>query len=151
MNIFSQCFNPYFIGLPILITRNCVQPKSESSSFNPYFIGLPILIMGSRPLPTGITGFQSLFYWITYSYTYIVHLAPAEKLPVFQSLFYWITYSYVNDFFYLSFSNDSGFNPYFIGLPILILVKIMNGNFEGRFNPYFIGLPILIGHFRKIQ
>ena len=39
-----------------------------------------------------------------------------------------------------------GFNPYFIGLPILILVEhgMMLQNYLQGFNPYFIGLPILI-------
>ena len=37
--------------------------------------------------------FQSLFYWITYSY---LNLSFSDKLKslLFQSLFYWITYSY---------------------------------------------------------
>ena len=61
--------------------------------FNPYFIGLPILIM-------------YLFYH-------------PMVLLMFQSLFYWITYSY-KDEFYRSLNQRSGFNPYFIGLPILI-------------------------------
>ena len=37
-----------------------------------------------------------------------------------------------------------GFNPYFIGLPILILVKKHKEKKIAGFNPYFIGLPILI-------
>ena len=37
--------------------------------------------------------FQSLFYWITYSY--ITPDWPEDmKNELFQSLFYWITYSY---------------------------------------------------------
>ena len=90
-----ECFNPYFIGLPILICKNrfvdgtiskwfqslfywitysyfnpgCSNASWESAGFNPYFIGLPILIismMGMLVLPPPL--FQSLFYWITYSY-----------------------------------------------------------------------------------
>ena len=40
---------------------------------------------------------------------------------------------------------DDGLNPYFIGLPILMIVifNIVNETFESL-NPYFIGLPILI-------
>jgi len=38
-------------------------------SFNPYFTGLPILIGATESfrLPE-LSEFQSLFYWITYSY-----------------------------------------------------------------------------------
>ena len=39
-------------------------------SFNPYFIGLPILIFGSEKLNLDGAMFQSLFYWITYSYPF---------------------------------------------------------------------------------
>ena len=35
-------------------------------------------------------------------------------------------------------------NPYFIGLPILIGVKLINFPSATSLNPYFIGLPILI-------
>ena len=37
-------FNPYFIGLPILINEALAEVNKESIGFNPYFIGLPILI-----------------------------------------------------------------------------------------------------------
>ena len=64
---------------------------------------------------------------------------------MFQSLFYWITYSYIVKEIYLLQLFEISFNPYFIGLPILMT------NVSGReieiwncFNPYFIGLPILI-------
>ena len=42
------------------------------------------------------------------------------------------------------FNNGARFNPYFIGLPILIGYKNYLSDFDGCFNPYFIGLPILI-------
>ena len=61
--------------------------------FNPYFIGLPILIM------TGTLN--------------------ALKTMRFQSLFYWITYSYQRMLIQLNLKLCR-FNPYFIGLPILI-------------------------------
>ena len=35
-------------------------------------------------------------------------------------------------------------NPYFIGLPILIIALNSLNNKFGSLNPYFIGLPILI-------
>ena len=41
----------------------------------------------------------------------------------FQSLFYWITYSYDQNGI-LAFYDESGFNPYFIGLPILIFSQV---------------------------
>ena len=114
--------------------------------------------------------FQSLFYWITYSYfnnidsginttsgfnPYFIGLPiliSAEDISAmeilkkkFQSLFYWITYSYN-----LSHKFDSiicCFNPYFIGLPILInIISPQHFLQIPCFNPYFIGLPILITH-----
>ena len=39
--------------------------------------------------------FQSLFYWITYSYLEELK-EQKEKEEKFQSLFYWITYPYKN-------------------------------------------------------
>ena len=36
----------------------------------------------------------------------------------FQSLFYWITYSYLKEY-ELAVERIIGFNPYFTGLPIL--------------------------------
>ncbi len=40
------CFNPYFIGLPILIgSIMYLTEQNSTTSFNPYFIGLPILIL----------------------------------------------------------------------------------------------------------
>ena len=160
---------------------------------NPYFIGLPILICDEH---NNVTNFletsQSLFYWITYSYheddTYTKLYASLS-----QSLFYWITYSYYRwqytifpfisvsilillDYLFLSciiiiliLFSWSGLNPYFIGLPILImyhyysyivLLKWSQSLFywitysynflfyvisiSSSLNPYFIGLPILI-------
>ena len=38
-------FNPYFIGLPILIRFNLEGVEFNLKGFNPYFIGLPILIL----------------------------------------------------------------------------------------------------------
>ena len=63
---------------------------------------------------------QSLFYWITYSYRGSYWNA-GFTLTGSQSLFYWITYSYMRR--YLGFQHKfiDCLNPYFIGLPILIL------------------------------
>ena len=89
----KQSFNPYFIGLPILIVDDIKSPPFLGG-FNPYFIGLPILIQLKMELILWMgSKFQSLFYWITYSY-----------------------YPFGNE----KIKFDLGFNPYFIGLPILI-------------------------------
>ena len=65
--------------------------------------------------------FQSLFYWITYSYKGSV-VGVEQLYPLFQSLFYWITYSYYY-FYYLIKKIGTSFNPYFIGLPILMTMR----------------------------
>ena len=110
------CFNPYFTGLPILISTNCIYSVIDIVSililldylflykrtlmfacsisyvsililldylflfsiywiktgcylcFNPYFTGLPILISIYNMEDIRRIRFQSLFYWITYSY-----------------------------------------------------------------------------------
>ena len=167
----------------------------QREGLNPYFIGLPILIMRTVSWEDKLLKHQSqsLFYWITYSYTYKDIYKEIEKnvsililldylflyiccwcipllhhslnpyfigLPILillyfrllgcrqsksQSLFYWITYSY--HWLCLSRYLDKiqCLNPYFIGLPILILGE----NYYSQMpkyclNPYFIGLPILI-------
>ena len=70
-------------------------------------------------MKTSSTQFQSLFYWITYSYS-DAKISEQKTVKLFQSLFYWITYSYNYRDFYIRVLS-SGFNPYFIGLPILIV------------------------------
>ena len=40
----EKCLNPYFIGLPILISPYSVVEEGFTRGLNPYFIGLPILI-----------------------------------------------------------------------------------------------------------
>ena len=67
-----------------------------SNCFNPYFTGLPILINPEGVAKGLLAGFQSLFYWITYSYQ-------------------------IRDTFEVKF--DISFNPYFTGLPILIMLN----------------------------
>ena len=79
--------------------------------------------------------FQSLFYWITYSYC-ITYCWCVNKNGLFQSLFYWITYSYfivhvVNFIFFLSF------NPYFTGLPILIIASVLPDAVGASFQSLF--------------
>ena len=92
----EQSFNPYFTGLPILILGPASPLPPEYLSFNPYFTGLPILIL--------------------------VTLDDYGSAPEFQSLFYWITYSYMKKKWTKNNSTTS-FNPYFTGLPILIKRK----------------------------
>ena len=65
------------------------------------------------------------------------------RVVQFQSLFYWITYSYI--LIFINFwMGEISFNPYFIGLPILIRLFLINPEEKSSFNPYFIGLPILM-------
>ena len=45
-------FNPYFIGLPILIRISFSFSSPSPESFNPYFIGLPILILHTLKVNT---------------------------------------------------------------------------------------------------
>ena len=86
--------NPYFIGLPILITFSLIQFINLLACLNPYFIGLPILIRADQVSTLLFPKMsQSLFYWITYSYF------------LFRN---WRT------------QRKGSLNPYFIGLPILI-------------------------------
>ena len=89
--------------------------------------------------------FQSLFYWITYSYYSLKgfelkfgagfnpyftglpilikrNLRRSGMTSMFQSLFYWITYSYLGYTLGTVYKN-MGFNPYFTGLPILIVLS----------------------------
>ena len=117
---FLHSFNPYFTGLPILIMSSNVS-AAPSDCFNPYFTGLPILILTTLGSPYVLIRFQSLFYWITYSYTteyynldmlqmvlililldylflFLGILWLKEYKEWFQSLFYWITYSYKINF-----------------------------------------------------
>ena len=65
-----------------------------------------------------IVGFQSLFYWIIYSYTKLISLNTLITIR---------------------------FNPYFTGLSILILrASNISIIVHTGFNPYFTGLSILI-------
>ena len=44
--------------------------------------------------------------------------------------------------------DKEGLNPYFIGLPILIIIKASDLNLQAEsLNPYFIGLPILMSQY----
>ena len=57
-----------------------------------------------------------------------------------QSLFYWITYSY-NQKRKGSCSNNGCLNPYFIGLPILILAAILTTDKE-----FLVSILILLDY-----
>ena len=52
-------------------------------------------------------------------------------MDVSQSLFYWITYSYKMNIFVLMRTTSKSLNPYFIGLPILIL-EIRQNRFQRK-------------------
>ena len=116
----------------------------EEKGFNPYFIGLPILIQ-SQPVIGFLYSLVSILILLDYLFLFWyksnssrIHRSIVSILilldylflliskinlnfegRLFQSLFYWITYSY----FLLDISilrMIESFNPYFIGLPILI-------------------------------
>ena len=44
----KDSLNPYFIGLPILMSEEYKAYLVEAMGLNPYFIGLPILIFRCR-------------------------------------------------------------------------------------------------------
>ena len=46
--------------------------RRKSTCFNPYFTGLPILMLTNLTPYEAKNKFQSLFYWITYSYCQMV-------------------------------------------------------------------------------
>ena len=123
--------------------KNNRDGKRSEGSFNPYYTGFPILILNlSNPskvvqrvsiliildflfLYTAngfqdafFSAFQSLLYWISYSYH-------GSNIPIitqntkFQSLLYWISYSYL-DIFVFPTRLTARFNPYYTGFPILI-------------------------------
>ena len=86
---------------------------------------------------------QSLFYWITYSYKkywgYRSILKIVSILILLDYLFLWGSFK-------AGLRGWYGLNPYFIGLPILILIYECFCYFLNGLNPYFIGLPILINY-----
>ena len=94
-----ESFNPYFIGLPILMNIHLIK-SAHLKGFNPYFIGLPILILRDLLLTEEKTEVSIL---ILLDYLFL--------FPIFLmvTLFFW-----------------SCFNPYFIGLPILIMQQSLN-------------------------
>ena len=93
---------------------------SQFIRFNPYFTGLPILIRNILHFPVWFTHwFQSLFYWITYSYSdeikmYVDTLNDVSILILLDYLFLLACTTQV------IITATSCFNPYFTGLPILI-------------------------------
>ena len=62
--------------------------------------------------------FQSLFYWILFSYQNVIS-SVEEALKKFQSLFYWILFSYKIQAAVYKIA-DQCFNPYSIGFYSLI-------------------------------
>ena len=111
--------NPYFIGLPILISTCSFYSYYGSTCLNPYFIGLPILIHALKKVEKRIYLSQSLFYWITYSYKdgvllIVGALIRVSILILLDYLFLFETNEGASETF------EDSLNPYFIGLPILI-------------------------------
>ena len=86
--------------------------------FNPYSIGFYSLIIirtGGNLCPKK---FQSLFYWILFSYESTA--IPTTVLFLFQSLFYWILFSYLVDQIVEEAAPQS-FNPYSTGFSFFII------------------------------
>ena len=174
----NRSFNPYFIGLPILIFTFS-STNVQEQCFNPYFIGLPILISSESPTDSrafryvsililldylflsslniciGIDAVVSILILLDYLFLYRRRTPVRVNPALFQSLFYWITYSYnrtsqhsydpsqvsiliLLDYLFLyrfssieNFRRVLCFNPYFIGLPILILINTRSVSFGG--------------------
>ena len=90
--------------------------------FNPYFIGLPILIRYIKSCKKFHPMFHILFYWITYSY-YFLRFRYNYLTDCFNP--YFIGLPILILFLPLPYPQLSQrFNPYFIGLPILISLKV---------------------------
>ena len=114
-----ESFNPYFTGLPILIYFEYSPDWDFYKRFNPYFTGLPILMVGELKFGLKYVEFQSLFYWITYSYTREVPTRNSHATSV--SILILLDYLFLLLFLKkVSLYSSSGFNPYFTGLPILM-------------------------------
>ena len=127
-------FNPYFTGLPILIIIyqciNIVSPR-----FNPYFTGLPILTSGFNEMAR-LMSCVSILILLDYLFLTPIFRCSRVRFRMFQSLFYWITYSYYSlKGFELKFG--AGFNPYFTGLPILIKRNLRRSGMTSMFQSLF--------------
>ena len=137
-----QGFNPYFTGLSILILSNKVDMLCNNVSFNPYFTGLSILIYIEYIRKYIRKWFQSLFYWIIYSY--IMLRSRIENYVDMVSILILLDY-----LFLLSFEDTTGRT---VAVSILILLDYLflwGGYFflfliNYCFNPYFTGLSILM-------
>ena len=127
-------FNPYFTGLPILICWKRNRKKKQFTCFNPYFTGLPILIVYTELNEKLKTLFQSLFYWITYSYISIENVTSASGLV---SILILLDYLFLFSIYWIKTGCYLCFNPYFTGLPILISIYNMEDIRRIRFQSLF--------------
>ena len=138
-------FNPYFIGLPILIILQRrygihktrfqslfywitysysivgIAKLVKRHSFNPYFIGLPILMVGlvSGPIKSSLV---SILILLDYLFLYPYNPQPIQQQVVQVSILILLDYLFLLLLLLVMYQVPQGFNPYFIGLPILILV-----------------------------
>ena len=87
-------FNPYFIGLPILMLQFLYRSLTLHCQFQSLFYWITYSYLEGFAVYGGGEMFQSLFYWITYSYYNEIKRRRTYQV-LFQSLFYWITYSYL--------------------------------------------------------
>ena len=65
-------FNPYSIGFYSLIELGNLKIEESSHGFNPYSIGFYSLIMKFLKYSGILFMFQSLFYWILFSYPFYI-------------------------------------------------------------------------------
>ena len=77
----------------ILLLKELWDKVTFTVGFNPYYIGFYSLIHKPYSFTIEEGKFQSLFYWILFSYIRPQGDYEASK-DVFQSLFYWILFSY---------------------------------------------------------
>ena len=86
-------FNPYSTGFSSFITLFLLASNLKLYSFNPYFIGLPILISNGDLIDIYIKE-VSILILLDYLFLSENEVQSKEVMLMFQSLFYWITYSY---------------------------------------------------------
>ena len=114
----------------------------ENKSFNPYFTGLPILIISVINILA--MKFVSILILLDYLFLFWSYSFLSKLSTQFQSLFYWITYSYQSQNFSLRLLYLVSILILLDYLFLLLQIKLTCEKETGGFNPYFTGLPILI-------
>ena len=115
---FVICLNPYFIGLPILIDPEIAD--TYIASLVSILILLDYLFLLSYKKLLKYSRLVSILILLDYLFLLQTLIHYYRLNIVSQSLFYWITYSYIVSKMFL-IASFVCLNPYFIGLPILII------------------------------